>query len=264
LYKPLRNALCFTDSYDKEIVITQINEKINFLCSMGFKFNKMCEIKCTEKTWYLKYENIDNVDNVDYDIIDKLCSDNSLSYLSINSIIYKNNYMIEIIDDKQIMYNPLSFRQNDISIKNKIYEILKSNVLIKNLYFIGGEMVFYTYLLNPINSIMYTDFVSIYEDAKYNFSENKEIYLINYDKDTLKKPIDDTYCLIANTSKHGLGHNLCKQILHIECNSIIIISCNIKSFLRDYKILINKYIIEQIYEIKTNYVVCVYFLKKIN
>ncbi len=267
MFPPLRNSICFTDNYNKDIVDPQINKIFNFLCSFGFKFNIICEIKCTNFTWYLKYEgDIDNINIIN--VIEKLCLDDSLSYLSINGIIYKNKSMLELIDKTYIKYNPLSFRQNDISIKNMVYEILKTTISSKNLYLIGGEMVFYAHLFNTERCIMYTDYMSIYEDAKLNFPENKEIYLINYDKDILKKidiiEMDKSYSMIINTSKHGIGDNLCKQILNIELNDIIIISCNGKSFSCDFKKLSQKYIIDQIYEIKTNYIVYIYYLKKYN
>ena len=223
---PLRNVLCFTNIYDKTIIIHQIEEKINFLCSIGFKFDKLCEIKYTDFSWYLKYDGIIDDNN----IIDILLKDHTLKYLSINGVLHKFEHMIDIIYDKKVLYNPCSFRQNDISIKNTIYNILKDKVTCKNLYLIGGDMVFYVHLLDPINFIMYSDFQSIYDDAQLNFPKNKEIYLINYDKDRLKKT-DKSYCLIANTSKHGLGDNLCKEILDLDLNEIIIISCNKKSFL---------------------------------
>lgn len=268
LFPPLRNALCFSDTYNKSIVIPQIDEKINFLRSIGFKFDYICEIKynvcASGDTWYFKYEG-----NIDDEIIaiasTILKNDITLKYLSINNIVYKDEFMIDIINminGKQVMYNPTSFRQNDVNIKNTVYEILQSTIITKKLYLIGGEMVFYATLLNPEidTCIMYTDFQSIYDDATHNFPDNKQISLINYDKDTLQKSTPD-YFMIANTSKHGLGNNLCNEILKLELNDIVIISCNVRSFMRDYKKLSSKYNIVKIYDINTNYNVCMYFLR---
>ena len=223
---------------------------------LDFKFNKICEIKFSNITWYLKYEGDLNIDNINI-----LLQDNTLKYLSINGHIYKFDFMIDVIDNINISYNPYSFRQNDISIKNKIYDILKTEIKYNNLYLIGGEMVFYNILLKPHKYIMYTDFQSIYEDACRNFNSN-DIYLINYDTDILKKT-DYNYSLIANTSKHGLGDNLCKEINKLYLDEIIIISCNKKSFLRDFNILKIKYNLIKMFDINTNYNVSVYFLSKI-
>ena len=259
--------MCFSDTYNESIVIPQINEKINFLRTIGFKFDYICEIKynvcvSSSDSWYFKYEG--NVDD-EINASSILRNDNSLKYLSINNFVYKNEYMIDEVYGKSIMYNPVSFRQNDVNIKNTVYEILLSTVATKKLYLIGGEMVFYTMLLTPSidTCIMYTDFQSIYDDAKHNFPDNKQISLINYDKDTLQKTTSD-YFMIANTSKHGLGNNLCNEILKIELTDIVIISCNVRSFMRDYKKLSHKYDIIKIYDINTNYNVCMYFLRKKN
>ena len=264
-FSPLRNALCFSDTYNESIVIPQINEKINFLSTIGFKFDYICEIKynvCSwGDTWYFKYEG--NIDDKIIGIASTILkNDITLKYLSINNIVYKNEFMIDMINGKQVMYNPTSFRQNDVNIKNTVYEILLSNIGTKKLYLIGGEMVFYAILLNhDINTcIMYTDFQSIYDDATRNFPDNKQILLINYDKDILQKTTPD-YFMIANTSKHGLGNNLCNEILKLELNNIVIISCNVRSFMRDYKKLSYKYNIVKIYDINTNYNVCMYFLR---
>lgn len=263
LFPPLRNALCFLDTYNESIVIPQINEKINFLRTIGFKFNYICEIKynvyASSYSWYFKYEG-----NIDDEFVASsiLKNDSSLKYLSINNYVYKNDYMIDEIYGKPVMYNPASFRQNDVNIKNIVYEILLSTIVTKKLYLIGGEMVFYAMLLNPAidTCIMYTDFKSIYYDARHNFKDNKQISLINYDIDTLQKTTSD-YFMIANTSKHGLGNNLCNEILKLELIDIVIISCNVRSFMRDYKKLSSKYDIIKIYDINTNYNVCMYFLR---
>ena len=111
---------------------------------------------------------------------------------------------------------------------------------------------------------MITDYESIYEDAKRNITQNENniIKMINYDKDKLIRPENiDEYILITNTSKQGLGENLCNEILKLGCKTIFIISCNSKSFYRDYEILKRIYEINKIFEIKTNYIVTIYLLK---
>lgn len=253
---PQRNSLCFSDNYDETIVITQINEKINFLKTIGFLFNKICEIKCTKYTWIFKYEGIILKNDFKF-----LLDDETLVYLYINGILYKDKKMIDEIDKNMIYYNPLSFRQTDEEIKNRLYDILKENIQSPNLYFIGGEMVFFAFMLKPINFVMYTDFESIYDDALLNFPNNKEnIHLIKYNFDKLKK-IKKNYHLIANTSRNGLDKNLCKEILELELDNIVIISCNKKSFIRDFRYLCDKYKIIKFFDLNTNYTVGVYFLK---
>ena len=177
--------------------------------------------------------------------------------------------MIDIINSQIIKYNPNSFRQPDNAIKETIYNILKENVNNKNLYLIGGEMIFFDKLLNSINLqniIMYTDFLSIYQDAliniNINYNINYNINLINYENDKLQNPPNDNYTLIINTSKQGLGYNLSNQISKMNFNQIIIISCNKKSFNKDFNILHNFYKLLKTYDITTNYSVTLYFLIK--
>ena len=247
-------------------------KKINFLKSNDIlnqdNIIREFEIKTTDYSWYLKIDKFTNISE-NYDKIKLLLEDPTLVYLEINSEIIKSDLMIEYIGEDIIKYNPKSFRQTDDIIKNKLYSILKSEINTKNLYLIGGEMVFFAKLLKPERFIAYTDFESIYNDAICNFPENKDnIKLINYEKDNLVnletiKVNLETYILIANTSKHGLGQNLCKEILNLNLNNIIIISCNKKSFQRDYLMLQKKYYITKIFDINTNNSVCIYFLELI-
>lgn len=167
--------------------------------------------------------------------------------------------MIEIINSIRIEYNSRSFRQSDDSIKNEIYKILSDTLSNKKICFVGGEMVFYKALLNPSEYIMYTDYESIYLDSIHNL--NRNIFLIDYDKDQLKR-IDSDFILIANTSKGGLGKNLAKSISELDLNNIVIISCNKKSFQRDFIILKEKYFISMEYELKTNMSIWIIFLYK--
>ena len=261
LYKldPCRNSVVISSTkiYDYNIINNQIKKIINFLDSIGFTNN--CEIKCNiyddTYSWSLKY-----IGDFNHDNIDILLTDSNLRYCSINNIIYINKMMIDKIGDEIIYYNALSFRQPDDYIKYKIYDILISNVINKKLYFIGGEMVFYNKLLKPLEYIMITDYQSIYDDALYNFQHNEDnIFLINYLSDKLINTTND-FTVIANTSKNGLQSNLCHQLLSLKFQQIIIISCNKKSFDKDFIILSSIYKLSSSYVLSTNYSVTIYFL----
>lgn len=252
--EPKRNSYIFKDIINYDIINFKVKEKINFLIKIGFSFKERCEIRCTSESWSLKYNGI-----IMEDIIKILIEDETLRYIQINKIVIKNKKMIEIINSKIIEYDALSFRQSDDSIKNEIYNILNNTMLNKKICFIGGEMVFYKALLNPLKYIMYTDYESIYMDSIHN--NNNNTFLIDYDKYQLKK-INYDYNLIANTSKSGLGKNLSKSILNLNLERIVIISCNKKSFLRDFLILKESYKIEIEYELKTNMSVWIIFLYK--
>ena len=86
--------------------------------------------------------------------------------------------------------------------------------------------------------------------------------MLSYETDEIEL-IKESYDIILNTSKHGLGVNLCKNLLKLNQQRMIIISCNKKSFEKDMKILDQKYKIERQIDIKTNYIVTVYFIIKV-
>jgi hypothetical protein len=228
------------------------------LKEISFPFEELCEIRSTQFTWMLKYNG-----SCKKELIEKILDDSTLSYLEINKIILKNELMEDKINNFLVRYNPQSFRQSDDSIKNGVYQILKENIADKNLYFIGGEMIFYSKLFQNLNKIyMITDYESIYEDAKRNSNQNDFVQLINYDKDELVRPESiDKFTLILNTSKQGLGKNLSEEVLKLEIKNIFIVSCNSKSFYRDYEILKRRYKIKKVFELKTNYTVSIYLLE---
>jgi len=253
-FEPKRNSYVFEGVISHYIINSEVKEKINFLIKIGFPFKERCHIRCTSESWSLKYYGI-----IKDDIIKILIQDKTLKYIEINKTILKDEKMIEVINSNKIEYNSRSFRQSDDSIKNEIYKILSETLSNKKICFVGGEMVFYKALLNPSEYIMYTDYESIYLDSISN--GNLNTFLIDYDKDQLKR-IDSDFILIANTSKGGLGKNLAKSISELDLNQIVIISCNKKSFQRDFIILKEKYFISMEYELKTNMSVWIIFLYK--
>jgi hypothetical protein len=256
--------LGFDDSYDKSIPFVILNDqiifRINFLESNGIK--QFDEIRTTKFTWFLKLNDV----SIEYQIteiqLEKLLSDPTLVYLEIGKKLYRNELMIDVINGSTIKYNCKSFRQLDDSIKIKLYEILSKSIKSNNLYLIGGEALFFVRLLKPKKYIIYTDFESIYNDAIINLDNLNNIHLISYETDEIEL-IKESYDIILNTSKHGLGVNLCKNLLKLNQQRMIIISCNKKSFEKDMKILDQKYKIERQIDIKTNYIVTVYFIIKV-
>ena len=261
-YKPKRNALKiglkigFSNNYDRTILNDQIIFRINFLESIGI--TRFDEIRTTNFTWFLKLNDV--LTEIQ---LEKLLTDPTLIYLEIGKKLYRNNLMIDVINGLIIKYNPSSFRQLDDSIKFTLYEILSDSVKSENLYVIGGEALFFIRLLNPKKYILYTDFESIYVDATINLDNPDNIHLISYESDSIKmiNNSEESFDVILNTSKHGLGVNLCRNILKLNQNRVIIISCNKRSFERDMKILGQRYKIERQIDIETNYIVTVYFLQ---
>ena len=257
-YAPKRSSLKigikYSNDYDRTILNDQVISKINFLEEI--KITEFDEIRTTEYTWFLTLN-----DEITDDKLEILLADLRLVYLEINNTIIRNIPMIDVINGEIIRYNPKSFRQLDDTIRFKLYEILSGTIRSRNLYLIGGEALFFVKLLKPEKYIIYTDFESIYNDCITNLDHTNSIHLISYETDTIEL-VDESYDVILNTSKHGLGVNLCRNILKLNQNRIIIVSCNKKSFQRDMKILSQKYKIEKQIDIETNYIVTVYFITK--
>ena len=67
---------------------------------------------------------------------------------------------------------------------------------------------------------------------------------------------------IVNTGYQGCGEHLAKCLANSQCTSIVIISCNKKSFKKDFDILQTDYIILHTLEINTNYSIWIYKLLK--
>jgi hypothetical protein len=193
-------------------------------------------------------------------------TDDKCLYLEINGRIIKKSKFREIIFGNYYVtrYNH-SFHQNDNNLRTIIHEFVVSNYLkTTNLVCIGGEMYIYGLILSKFYDIgyFYSDYDSIVDDTCDNLKILKNIKKIivkkiDYDKDDISKDDTHNYQFVINNGKQGIGINLCNQILRISPKQIIIISCNKKSFTRDYQILKKKYIINQ--EIDLG-IICLYKL----
>jgi hypothetical protein len=143
-----------------------------------------------------------------------------------------------------IYYNPLSFRQPDDTIRDKLEEYIKEiAVNYENFCFIGGECVLFSKIIEKNNGYRYknahffTDMESIYMDMQTNIvinQKNIKAALINYNKFELANCVngffaDMRYCTIINTSKYGIGAHLAKELCKSLTTRIIIVSCNCKS-----------------------------------
>lgn len=181
--------------------------------------------------------------------------------VSVNNQNISNNNIVETIVIDDIKYKIKrcikTFHQADDTIREIIYNIINKIVKkTKSITFIGGEMYIYGKIINSEYKIFYSDVDSICKDTIINtFSNN--VFFVNYSNVKLKY----TDWLITNTSKNGLGNNLCKEILYNKFTNVIIISCNKKTLNNDYIQLKNIFKINKSFCAKTNYEVYVIWLK---
>lgn len=210
-------------------------------------------------------------------------TDGKCCYLEINKIIHKDGKFHDILE---LDYHPLSFRQPDDNIRHTIITYFQKEYnqlqqVANTFIYIGGECTLFGRIFSKIFNKVFsdrfenhsrdyfiTDFQSIYDDLKYNYSNSENsnsenIMLIDYKTCSLeweKYSGGMGMCIIANTGYQGLGINLSQELTRSGSDVIYIISCNETSFQKDFTILETHYFIKRKIEIKTNYSVWIYKL----
>lgn len=239
------------------------------------------EIRANEFNWSLRLST-NSEKFIEY-ILKSYLEEAKCVYLEINKIIHKQEKFKDILE---LEYHPLSFRQPDDTIRkwiiqffqNEFYELKANCGRWETLICIGGECTLFGKILSSIHRKYFmTDFQSIYDDLKYNYSDklynfgtvdntgnSENILLIDYKTcsiDWEKYNCDlGKSVIIANTGYQGLGENLSSEIGNSGANRIYIISCNETSFQKDFAILGKHYRIDRKIEVRTNYSVCIYKL----
>ena len=230
-YKQLNKAYDLCNVYLKKLI--QFFQKYEKFLITDLKIDFDVELQANEYNCGIIVKNYE-----DNEIVNYLKQYENINYLKIKETLYINNKYMDIYETKR---NYLSFHQNDDTVRKYLYNFINENINyeIKDLVLFGGEMYLFQRIIKHENLYAYSDFESLINDTKYNSANYNSIELVNYNTFELNKEIDKTNSLtICNTSKSGLGNNLCEQI---KTNHLIIISCNKKSFAKDYILLKNRY-----------------------
>ena len=230
-FNELDKAYNLCNIYLKKLI--QFFQKYEKFIKTDLKINFDVELQANEYNCGIIVKNYE-----DGEIANYLKQYENINYLQIKDKLYINNKYIDIYDIKR---NYLSFHQNDNTVRKYLYNFINENIdyEIKDLVLFGGEMYLFQRIIKHENLHAYSDFESIINDTKYNSTNYNSIKLINYNTFELNKEIDKSNSLtICNTSKSGLGNNLCEKI---KTKYVIIISCNKKSFAKDYILLKNRY-----------------------
>jgi hypothetical protein len=253
-YKLCRNTILFTWKEKNNIKLIVNNHIINiiqffeqFIIIDDAIFNIQAnEYNCAItiiKSNILEFNNIDNLFNI--------------VYLKINDVTIKNGIYKDIIKNEIITRQICTFHQTDDNIKSVLYDVIIDNVNnAKQLILLGGEMYIFAKILKYDKLICYSDFQSIVDDTKDNLKTSENIFLVDYDDFTFSMEtfsmetfsmetfsIEDDAYIVANTGKTGLNINICNNIIKNKnkIKKIIIISCNEKSFIKDYNYLMKFY-----------------------
>lgn len=243
-YKLCRNTILFTwkeRNNIKSIVNNHIINIIQFFEQFIIIDDAIFNIQANEyncaitiiKSNILEFNNIDNLFNI--------------VYLKINDVTIKNGIYKDIIKNETITRQICTFHQTDDNIKSVLYDVIIDNVNdIKQLILLGGEMYIFAKILKYNKLVCYSDFQSIVDDTKDNLKTSENIFLVNYNDFTFSIEtfsIEDDAYIVANTGKTGLNINICNNIIKNKnkIKKIIIISCNDKSFTKDYDYLMKFY-----------------------
>jgi hypothetical protein len=283
LQKIIKSILADIKNILPDTILSQSNNNNNN------KGKNTFEIRANEFNWSLRLST--NSEKVIEYILKSYLEEEKCVYLEIKNIVKQNKKQSDTIIHKagkfkdilDLEYHPLSFRQPDDNIRNWIihffqnefYELKANCDRWQILICIGGECTLFGKIISSIHRKYFlTDFQSIYNDLKYNYSgtlnnpnklDNLEnILLIDYK--TVSIDWEKYNCdlgksvIIANTGYQGLGENLASQLAISKISVIYIISCNETSFQKDFVILGQRYIVDRKIEIRTNYSVWIYKL----
>lgn len=239
------------------------------------------EVRANDFNWSLRLST--KSEQLIASILQSYMADGKCVYLEITNnntktkTIHKDGKYHDILE---LDYHPLSFRQPDDNIRHTIISFFQNEIkfldTLATIVFIGGECTLFGKVFSKIFSKIFsdkleihsrhyflTDFQSIYDDLKYNYSNSENISLIDYKTCSLeweKYTGSEGMCIIANTGYQGLGANLANELTRSGSAVIYIISCNQTSFQKDFAILETNYFIERKTEIKTNYSIWIYKL----
>lgn len=169
-----------------------------------------------------------------------------------NETIFGNNYFMEMIDNKLFRESYNSFFQVNRYINEKLFNILKENVSMKDvvLDLCCGVGTLGLSIADKCKKVYGIEIVeNAINDAKMNAKinniDNAE-YILG-DAFTLMSTLDDVNLIIVDPPRNGISKNGIKNILSKESEKIIYISCNPITLARDLNLLKDKYEIKKFY-----------------
>lgn len=171
-----------------------------------------------------------------------------------NKVLSGKNTITSIIGDKRYLISAKSFFQVNEYLTEKLYNEVKNNIIKLNskevLDLYCGTGTIGIYISDEVNNVLG---IEIEESSYLNAEANKELNSINninfINGDVFKKTIDikrkyDT--AIVDPPRSGLGEKVINNLLEINPNNIIYISCDPITLSRDLNILKKYYNIENI------------------
>ena len=212
-----------------------------------------------------------NIISSDFKLIDEFIHNVKCDSLYINNIYkYGLEKVSENLNNYKFSISPKSFFQKNTTIATKLYEYIKlfvnKNDSVLDLYCGTGSIGIY--ISNNVKKVIGIEIIDdAIKDAKENALINNisNIEFISGKVEDNLNNINGINTIIVDPPRLGLSREVIDNIITINPNKIIYVSCNSSTLARDLKILYDKY---EIINIKlfdmfpnTHHVECVCALK---
>lgn len=249
----------------------------NIMVRIGFSSNEVMVVLIVKK--FINYDFnhlIKKFPNIKTIVINVNFANTNVALSKDNRIIYGNGTIKDKINDYIFEISPNSFYQVNPIQTEKIY-----NLAIKNAKLNNNDIVYDLYcgvgtigicLANKVKKVYGIEIIKeAIENAKLNAKlnniQNIEFIENNVEdgfEELANKNIDKPNVIIVDPPRKGLDKRTIENILKLETDRLIYISCNPATMVRDIKILEEKYKINDITPIDnfpwTSHVECVSIL----
>ena len=227
-----------------------INVTIPFVKTFNI-INGEVVIRCNQNEEILLV--INSNDKLDIDV-DKLKKHIKLVGIIINNkVYYGESYLFERINNCLFKISYDSFFQVNPYVASKLFQIVKDNIRandkvldlycgVGTLSLMAGEKAKSVVGIEIVpNAILNAIF-----NAQINGLNNVK-FLLNDVKDAINKITLDFTKVIVDPPRSGLTKDIIEVLLKIKPESIIYVSCDPQTLVRDYKLLMGDYVLEKAY-----------------
>ena len=227
-----------------------INTCLSFVKTFNI-INGEVVIRCNQNEEILLV--INSNDKLDIDV-DKLKKHIKLVGIIINNKVYYGEcYLFERINNCLFKISYDSFFQVNPYVASKLFQIVKDNIRandkvldlycgVGTLSLMAGEKAKSVVGIEIVpNAILNAIF-----NAQINGLNNVK-FLLNDVKDAINKITLDFTKVIVDPPRSGLTKDIIEVLLKIKPESIIYVSCDPQTLVRDYKLLMGDYVLEKAY-----------------
>ena len=227
-----------------------INTCLSFVKTFNI-INGEVVIRCNQNEEILLVINSNDKLNID---VDKLKKHIKLVGIIINNkVYYGESYLFERINNCLFKISYDSFFQVNPYVASKLFQIVKDNIRVNDkvldlycgvgtLSLMAGEKAKSVVGIEIVpNAILNAIF-----NAQINGLNNVK-FLLNDVKDAINKITLDFTKVIVDPPRSGLTKDIIEVLLKIKPESIIYVSCDPQTLVRDYKLLMGDYVLEKAY-----------------